>query len=375
VVLRVPASTATTPLNIPEPGDAQLVRVLHRVHGTPLSSIHDHQLEAILYRGTSSEVWRATRLGPNGFAVPVALKTLNETCAAAPDQVRSFLKEARAASAVQHSNVVSVRELILDSNRYWLSMDLVPGWPMGMLLSEIEAAGQRVPIPVALSLVRDAVRGLIAIHEMGLVHRNIAPDNLMVASAGQLVVLDFGLATWQHAQRIQFTPPVDVLDPVYSSPELRARLPADARADVFSLGALLDQLIPDRSNVPIALDAIIRRAIDADPARRFPSAEALEIALDLMSIREGWLVPPSYVAAYLNDVFRAAAPTPAPRLAMGSNADNPDFAASPVERGTTASANRAVLPRGRGGMVGVGATAPSADINTSVTMVRVRAPR
>jgi serine/threonine-protein kinase len=342
-----------------------------------LSSIHDHQLEAILYRGTSSEVWRATRLGPNGFAVPVALKTLNEACAAVPDQVRSFLKEARAASAVQHSNVASVRELILDSNRYWLSMDLVPGWPMSMLVSETEAAGQRIPIPVALSLVRDAVRGLIAIHQMGLVHRNISPDNLIVSSAGQLVVIDFGLATWQHNQRIQFTPSVDVLDPVYSSPELRARLPADARADVFSLGALLDRLIPERGDAPIALDAIIRRAIDADAGRRFPSAEALEIALDLMSIREGWLVPPSYVAAYVNDVFRSAAPTPAPRWASGSNADSPNFTASQVERGTATSANRAVLPRGRGGMVGVGATAPAPapDINTSVTMIRVRVPR
>jgi serine/threonine protein kinase len=378
VVLRVPAWTVTVPLKILEPGNAQLVRVLHGLHGKPLSSIHDHQLEAILYRGTSSEVWRATRLGPNGFAVPVALKTLNETCAAIPDQVRSFLKEARAASAVQHSNVVSVRELILDSNRYWLSMDLVSGWPMSALLSEIDASPrQRVPIPVALSLVRDAVRGVIAVHEMGLIHRNVMPDNLMVSSAGQLVVHDFGLATWQHAQRIQFTPTVDVLDPVYSSPELRARLPADARADVFSLGVLLDQLIPERGDVPIALDAIIKRALDPDAARRFPSAEALEIALDLMSIREGWMVPPSYVAAYLNDVFRSAAAAPASQWAAGSNADqpHPDFVESPVERGTTTSANRAVLPRGRRGMVGVGATLPSADINTSVTMVRVRVPR
>jgi serine/threonine protein kinase len=351
-----------------------------------LSSIHDHQLEAILHRGSSSEIWRATRLGPNGFGVPVALKTLNETCAAVPDQVRSFLKEARAASAVQHHNVAQIRELILDSNRYWLSMDLVVGWPMRTLLAELDDAGQRIPIPVALSLARDAVRGVMAIHDMGLVHRNVSPDNLMVAAAGHVVVLDFGLATWQHAQRIQFTPPIDVLDPEFSSPELRARLPADARADVFSLGALLDRLIPERSDAPIALDAIIRRAIDADPTRRFPSAQSLEIALDLMSIREGWLVPPSYVTAYLNDVFRTAAPGPAPRAA-GSNADPADLSPTAaiddrglpprgsIERGTATGANRAVLPRGRHGMVGVGATLPTPDnvaADWSVTTVRLR---
>src|SRR5205807_1885601 len=56
----------------------------------------------------------------------------------------------------------------------------------------------------------------------------------------------------------------------------------------------------------IALDAIIRRALDADAARRFPSAQALEIALDLVSLREGWLVPPSYVSSYLSDVLHAS---------------------------------------------------------------------
>jgi serine/threonine-protein kinase len=316
-----------------------------------LSSIHEHQLDTLLHRGTTAEVWRATRLGPNGFAVPVALKTLNEACSGAQDQVRGFLKEARAASSVQHRNVIQVRELIFDHGRYWLSMELVSGWSMRSLLSAIEASDQEVPVPIALSLVRDAVRGLHAIHDAGLVHRNVAPDNLMIASAGHLVVLDFGLATWQHAQRIRFTPPVEVLDPVYSSPDLRARLPVDARTDVFSLGALLDQLIPARGDAPVALDAIIRRALDPDVGRRFPSAQALEVALDLVSIREGWLVPPSYVSAYLNDVFR-----PVARRSGDSSADlamPPDHHESSV---------RAVLPRGRSGMVGVGAVLPSASL-------------
>jgi serine/threonine protein kinase len=291
--------------------------------------------------------------------VPVALKGLNEACAAVPDQVRGFLKEARAASSVQHGNVVQVRELIFDRGRYWISMDLVSGWSMRALLSALEASGQRIPIPVALSLVRDAVRGLQAIHDAGLVHRNVSPDNLMISSAGQVMVLDFGLATWQQTQRIRFTPPVEVLDPVYSSPDLHARLPVDARTDVFSLGALLDQLLPVRRDAPVALDAIIRRALDADAARRFPSAQALETALDLVSIREGWLVPPSYVSAYVNDVFRSAAPATSkapPAVAAGAF----DITMLSPEPRPVVSAGRAVLPRGRRGMVGVGAVLPSA---------------
>jgi hypothetical protein len=173
------------------------------------------------------------------------------------------------------------------------------------------------------------------------------------------VVLDFGLATWQHAHRIRFTPPVDVLDSAYASPELHSRLPFDTRTDVYSLGALLDQLVPDRADAPIALDAIVQRALDSDPAKRFPTAQSLEIALDLVSIRENWLVPPSYVSAYVNDAFRTATPAAA-HPAVPEADDEIASGTPPVERRTAPPVSRAVLPRGRRGMVGVGAMLSSA---------------
>jgi serine/threonine protein kinase len=322
--------------------------------------VRDHQLETLLHQGTTSEVWRASRLGPNGFAVPVALKTLNEESAGAPDLVRSFLKESRAASSVQHRNVLQVRELIHDPerDRYWLSMDLLHGWSMRALLAALVGADQRLPIPVALSLVRDAVRGVQAIHEAGLVHRSIGPDNLFITGAGQLVVHDFGFATWQHTQRIRFTPPVDILDPRFCCPDLLARLPVDERTDVYSLGSLLHHLIPARGDAPIGLDSIIERALEADASRRFPSAQALEVALDLVSIREGWLVPPSYVSAYLHDVFRTSRPELS-RVAEGSTPGT-EIATPPPEGLTTSSTGRAILPRDQHGMVGVGAMLASA---------------
>jgi serine/threonine protein kinase len=322
-----------------------------------VSSVREHQLDALLHRGATSEIWQATRLGPNGFAVPVALKTLNDACRTAPEQVRGFLKEARAVSTVQHRNVVQVRELIFDHDRYWLSMELVAGWSVRELLSAIAESGERIPVPVALALARDTARGLQAIHDAGLVHRNIAPDNLLIASTGQLVVLDFGLAVWQQVQRVQFTPPVEVVEPVYASPELRARLPVDARTDVYSLGTLLDQLIPERASTPIALDAIIQRALDPDAARRFPSAQALEIALDLVSIREGWLMPPSYVSAYVSDVFRSTEPAKL-RSVIDSLSEDAEVSMPQIDD-PHAPVGRAILPRGRRGMIGVGAVLPT----------------
>jgi hypothetical protein len=282
-----------------------------------LHSVRDHIIDSLLHRGATSEVWAGTRLGSSGFTIPVALKTLRGD--PSPAQVSAFVDEARAASCVQHRNVVQTRDLILDEGRYWISMELVRGWSMRMLLAALDASGAQIPLPVALSLVRGAADGLQAIHDAGLVHGDASQDNLMLSSGGQLMVLDFGRAG------------------------SNARWPADVRNDVLSLGAMLDYILPQRRDAPVALDAIIRRAIDPDPARRFASPRAFEAALDLVSIREGWLRTSSYVAAYLSDMLGAPAiaqPRFEARAALAVEVPSP----------------RAVLPRGRGGMVGVGTT-------------------
>jgi serine/threonine protein kinase len=281
----------------------------------------DFHLDTLLARGSTSEVWSATRLGPAGFAVPAAVKALSVSFATSAEHLRAFLSEARAASYVQHRNVVQTRELVLINGRYWLGMDLVRGWTVNALLAAVAATRKPIPFPIVLALARDAAAGLQAIHDAGLVHRNVTPDNLMVDVSGSLSILDFGCATWQLAERVHFTQPLVAFDPAYSSPEILAGLPVDARTDVFSVGALLHRLVPRRPDVPFVLEGIIARAVDPDPRRRFASAADLEIALEAVSFREGWLVTPSYVSAYVNDVLRAMpvvrlprAPEPRPEL-------------------------------------------------------------
>jgi hypothetical protein len=255
-----------------------------------LYSVRDHILEALLHRGATAEVWVARRLGARGFTSLVALKTFHGE--ATPARVSAFVAEARAAGCVDHRNVVQTRDLIVDEGRHWISMELVRGWSMRTMLATLDAAHARIPIPVALSLVRGAADGVQAIHDAGLVHGDLSQDNLMLSAGGQLMVLDFGRA---------------------AAP---ATAPVDPRVDVLSLGAMLDYMLPQRREAPVALDAIIRRAIDPDIRKRFASPRAFEAALDLVSIREGWLRTPSYVAAYLSDVLGAAAPVmPLPRFA------------------------------------------------------------
>jgi serine/threonine protein kinase len=321
-----------TPLGCSEVG--------RRRRTTPVYTIREHSVDTLLHRGTASEVWAGARQGPSGFSIPVALKTLNDQCMAAPALVRAFIDEARTASLVQHRNVVLTRDLILDHDRYWIEMELVQGWPIRTLLAAVEASGAQIPTPVALSLVRGAADGLQAIHDAGLVHGDISENNLMLSSAGQLMVLDFGRAGLHDGSTV------------------------DTRNDVLNLGAMLDYLLPKRQGAPIALDAIIRRAIDPSSARRFPSARALETALDLVSMREGWLITPSYVGAYLTDMLGPVAPV-VPQRRTGTRAAEPAPSTT-----TTEVSTRAVLPRGRGGMVGVGTTLQLVPEEPAVASVR-----
>jgi serine/threonine protein kinase len=328
--------------------------------------VQNHRLEKVIAQGSSSEVWAAVRLGPGGFASPVALKSLIPRLQGSRRHVRAFVNEARAASYVQHRNVVQAREMILEDGRYWLSMERVRGWTLRTVMTTLARTGRQMPMEVAVALARDAAAGLQAIHDAGLIHRNITPDNLMIAASGHLVVLDFGCAAWRLSERVRFTPPIDPLEPVYASPQMLGGARVDARTDVYSLGAVLHQLVPRKADVPVGLEGIIARTLEHEPEQRFPSARELEIVLELISIRERWPVTPSYVAAYLTEVFAgteaALPPLPKPPASDDDEARYPELEAPTAETGdddrATDPAIRAAPPAPRRARTAAGTSAP-----------------
>lgn len=273
--------------------------------------ISDHLLERLLARGATSEVWSATRVGPDGFTAPVALKTLVTSHLHAAEHVEAFIAEAQAGAAVIHPNVVHTHALVRADGRYWLAMQLVRGWSVSALLDRSATSGRPIPLPIAVAIARDVASGLDAIHAAGLVHGDVAPDNLMLAASGHAMVLDFGAATARNAVRSRLA-----ADTPYVAPELRTRTWVEARADVWSLGAVLRELVPAHTNVPFLLDSAIARALNPEPSRRFPSAGAMAIALELIARREGWMVTPSDVAAHLRETMTAPVARP---LADGSH--------------------------------------------------------
>lgn len=204
-----------------------------------------YEVLELLGRGGMGEVWRArdVRLGRE-----VALKTLH-TGERSPAALRSLEREARAASALSHPNVVTVHDVELEATPPFLAMELVEGRTLAAV-----AAGGRLPPARALDLAAQVASGLAAAHETGLVHRDLKPANVVVTKAGSAKILDFGLARPDPAA---VAGPADTTLPrpdetsagalvgtaAYMSPEQAAGRPADFRSDQFALGLLLHELL------------------------------------------------------------------------------------------------------------------------------------
>jgi serine/threonine protein kinase len=174
----------------------------------------------------------------------VAIKLMRPEVAAKPGARQHFLREARAAARVEHPRIVIIHHVGEWNGAPFLVMPLMAGRSLGMRLKE------QPPLPLAdtVRFVREAADGLAAAHARGLIHRDIKPDNIWLeetAEGTHVRLLDFGLAHADEADRL--TPAGDVVGtPNYMAPEQAAGKPVDARADLFSLGCVLYELLAGR---------------------------------------------------------------------------------------------------------------------------------
>jgi serine/threonine-protein kinase len=228
----------------------------------------------------------------------IAIKTLNLEIA--PEERESFnalfLNEARAAGGLSHPHIVTVFDAGVSDQSAYIAMELLKGRDLRQLRQE----GWR-PTPVqAATIVRRVADALAYAHSKGVIHRDIKPANIFMVGRTQPRVLDFGIARIAH----QHDGAGDVAagSPYYMAPEQARQQPVDRRADVFSLGVVLYELLTDKKpfrgstlseittaviehkppradevdpNVPSALAEIVARAMDKDPEHRFRSARAL----------------------------------------------------------------------------------------------------
>ncbi|MCS6800121.1 MAG: protein kinase [Myxococcota bacterium] len=262
--------------------------------------------------GGMGAVYRARQ---RGLHREVALKVLRREARFDAETVARFEREARAMSLLVHPNTTRVFDFgQTDDGRLFFAMELLEG---EVLTARIERDGG-IPVLEAIDVTRQILRSLSEAHAKGIVHRDLKPDNVFLARVeGQtdrvVKVLDFGIAKMVHGERT-----VDQLEtqhgtvfgtPRYMSPEQAQGKKLDGRSDLYSVGVLLYQLVtgrapfvdddavvvmarhirdrpdppsrvaPDRP-IPASLERVVLRALEKDPARRFPTAEAFERALE-----------------------------------------------------------------------------------------------
>src|ERR1700737_4064126 len=207
-----------------------------------------YEMLSPLGAGGMGEVYRARdpRLGRE-----VAVKVLPASFSVDPDRLRRFEQEARAAGILNHPNITAVFDIGSVDGAPYVVSELLEGETLRNRL-----AGGTLPARKAVDYATQIARGLAAAHEKGIVHRDLKPENLFVTKDGRVKILDFGLAKLTRPEGVPATDaatlasqtdPGGVMGPVgYMSPEQVKGQTADPRSDLFSLGAILYEMVSGR---------------------------------------------------------------------------------------------------------------------------------
>ena len=256
-----------------------------------------YRIDAFLAEGGMALVYRAHDLR---LERDVAIKIVKDEFANSPDYLDAFLNEAKLAARVNHPNLVNVFDQGVDGDFDYLVMELV----VGKTLREIMAKFGKIDANRALDVVASVLAGLSALHRAGIIHRDVKPENIILANDGRIKVTDFGLARPTAKSELAGAPLLGTV--AYIAPEVLRGEQLDARSDLYSVGVVLFELLtgsqpfagesskevakahlnvgvpaPSSVNPAIAsiIDSLVGKATARERASRFESASAMLAAI------------------------------------------------------------------------------------------------
>jgi len=297
----------------------------------------DYQILRPIASGGMGEVFEAIQAGAGDFTKQVAIKIIREEYSQHTQFRANFVGEARLVSDLIHTNIVQTYHLGEVNDRYFMVMEFVNGDNLETFLLQHRALGMSIPVDIAAFIVSRICRALAYAHTrrnaqgepLNLVHRDVNPRNVLLASEGDIKLTDFGIA---KARDLMYNQEGQVIagKDEYLSPEQARREVTDARADLFSCGIILAEMVcgenifeaengeatrqniewmplPDfcdyRDELEPTVEAILHRALRRDRDRRFQSAEEMLTVLERYLYSEGYGPTNEKFARYLTSLY------------------------------------------------------------------------
>ncbi|MGC4089348.1 MAG: serine/threonine-protein kinase [Polyangiaceae bacterium] len=294
-------------------------------------SLHD-----AIGTGGMATVHLGRLLAPLGFSRVVAVKRLHAGLASQPDFTAMLVDEARIVARIRHPNVIPTLDVLVENGECLLVMEYVEGESLARLLRASSARGLTVPPGIAVAIVASILHGLHAAHSarsadgalLGIMHRDVSPQNVLVGSDGVSRIFDFGIA--KAAGRLQHTRDGEFKGKLaYVAPEQLRGSPLSQRIDLYSASVVLWETLTSRrlfsgaseeevlrkvldaevvapsevqAGVPRALDAVVMRGLSKAPDARFATAEHMAIELE----RAYPPASPREVGAWVRDLAHEA---------------------------------------------------------------------
>ncbi len=287
--------------------------------------------------GGMAEVWKARMRGVEGFQKTVAIKKILPHMTDNSEFVTMFIDEAKLAAQLSHPNIVHIYDLGKIGRDYYIAMEYVEGKDLRSLMNAGRRKGVRLPMGLALFIAARLSSALDYAHrkrdfedrEMGLVHRDVSPQNVLLSQEGDVKLCDFGIAkAVSKAGQTQMGALKGKLQ--YMSPEQAWGRAVDARSDLFSLGAVLFEMLTGEKlftgdteisvleavrggqvrsarqidpSIPVAVDEVLARALAYEPQSRFGSASEMKQRIEAVLHTLGQSPGPTDLAAYVQRVL------------------------------------------------------------------------
>ncbi len=287
--------------------------------------------------GGMAEVFEASTPGVEGIARTVAIKRILPNLTDSEEFVTMFIDEAKITVQLSHAAIGQVYELGRVGESYFIAMEYIHGRDLNAIFADAYEADVKIPVPVAAYIAQQVYEGLDYAHRkadldgnsLGIVHRDVSPANVLCSFEGLVKIIDFGIA--KAVSKVSLTRPGLIKGKIsYMSPEQMRGQPVDRRSDIFAMGIVLYEMLAGRRlfsgnsdvetirnvlkgevpplgsvrpDLPGGLVAVVERALQRDPARRFAWASDASLELQRVLLLHDYSNPRGELLSYMDQRF------------------------------------------------------------------------